>query len=347
VEPASLTAVFCRRATDRTAETWRKHLEPFAALEFAVSDAAKGITKAVAQIVEARRDDPSATPLEHGLDVFHTVMEARRVLARHWRRAEAAWGRAEAADARVAAAKQQGLDARGVAQTARAAWTRAIASFEQVEQSESAWGRVHTALGLFGPEGRLNDPQRAAIEIAAAHRDLAGPDWAKIRNVLADSRSLAFLDRMHRRLESAEPRPQWREAMAWRWWLRRSRPKPPDPITGLIRAVGRDGALDAEEQASYDPVAAVLSDTVRASSAVECLNSALRMQQSRHRRMTQPMLDLKRLYWNGRPFRSGPRKDACPYQALGLKLPTYDFWELLHADPVQLTQQLSTQGDAE
>jgi hypothetical protein len=29
---------------------------------------------------------------------------------------------------------------------------------------------------------------------------------------------------------------------------------------------------------------------------VECLNSVLRMQQARHRRMTQPMLDLKRLY---------------------------------------------------
>ncbi len=50
------------------------------------------------------------------------------------------------------------------------------------------------------------------------------------------------------------------------------------------------------------------------------------------------MLDLKRLYWNCRPFRSGPRKDACPYRELGLELPTYDLWELLPADPVQLTQ---------
>jgi hypothetical protein len=27
-------------------------------------------------------------------------------------------------------------------------------------------------------------------------------------------------------------------------------------------------------------------------------------------------------------------------------LPTYAFWELLHADPARLTQQLSTQGDS-
>jgi hypothetical protein len=63
--------------------------------------------------------------------------------------------------------------------------------------------------------------------------------------------------------------------------------------------------------------------------------------------MTQRMLDLKRLYRNCRPYRSGPRKDVCPYRASGLELPTCDFWELLHADPVRLMQQLSTQGNAD
>jgi hypothetical protein len=112
-----------------------------------------------------------------------------------------------------------------------------------------------------------------------------------------------------------------------------------------VPARGRE--LDAEERASYERVAAVLGETVRASGAVECINSVPRMQQARHRRMSQPMLDLKRLYWNCRAFRSGPRKDACPYQVLGLELPAYEFWTLLHADPAQLTQQPSTQGIAD
>ena len=111
--------------------------------------------------------------------------------------------------------------------------------------------------------------------------------------------------------------------------------------------MGRDGTLSEPERAAYARVASVLDDTFRASSAVECLNSVLRMHQSRHRRMTQPMLDLKRLYWNTHPFRSGPRKDVCPYQRLGLKLPSYDFWELLQSDPKELTQKLSTTGNAE
>jgi hypothetical protein len=350
IEPASMTAVFCHNTADRKAQTWKKELEPFSCLEFAVSDAAKGIAAAVEQVATERHGGTDAEPqptLEHGLDVFHTAREAQCVLARHWRRAEAAWDEAEAADTRVARAQQQGVDARGPAGPARTAWRKATAALEQVEHLEEAWRRAHAAWELFRPDGRLNDRARAETAITAALPGLPGADWNKVRNFLRDHRSLAFLDRMHRRLESAEPRREWREAMAWRWWLRHRRPAVSDPVLALVQAVGRDRPLTAPEQASYDRVAAVLSDTVRASSAVECMNSVLRMQQSRHRRMTQPMLDLKRLYWNCHPFRSGPREDDRPYRVLGLDLPTFDFWELLHTDPAQLTQQLSTQRDAD
>ncbi|MCA1684423.1 MAG: hypothetical protein LC745_00250 [Planctomycetia bacterium] len=342
-----MTAVFCANTADRTAETWEKSLAPFDRLEFAISDAAKGIAKAVAKMAEARRDDPRAPTPEHGLDVFHTAMEARRVLARHWRRAEAAWEEAEAADIEVARARQQGVDARGPAGPARTAWREATAALEQVEHLEGAWRRAQAALELFRPDGRLNDRGTAEAEITAALPGLAGADWTKVRNFLRDRRSLAFLDRMHRRLESAEPRREWREALAWRWWLRHRRPTPSDRVTALVRAVGRDRPPTEPEQASYDRVSAVLEDTFRASSAVECMNSVLRMQQSRHKRMTQPMLDLKRLYWNCHRFRSGPRKDLSPYQALGLELPSYDFWGLLRSDPETLTQKLSTSRNAE
>ncbi len=120
IEPASMTAVFCRNVEDRSADTWMRHLAPFSRLQFAVSDAAKGIGSAVARLAKARDIGPSTPALTHGLDVFHTTMEAKRVLAQYWRRAEAAWESAEAADAKVAAAKHQGIDARGAAVAARA-----------------------------------------------------------------------------------------------------------------------------------------------------------------------------------------------------------------------------------
>ena len=109
----------------------------------------------------------------------------------------------------------------------------AIAAFEEAERLESAWGRAAWALELFDADGRLNDRTRAAAEIAAALKDLPGPEWSKVRNFLNDRRSLAFLDRMHRRLESAEPRPEWREAMAWRWWLRHGRVGAVGPAHGV------------------------------------------------------------------------------------------------------------------
>ena len=86
---------------------------------------------------------------------------------------------------------------------------------------------------------------------------------------------------------------------------------------------------DAQWRASYAAVARVLRQTVRASSAVECMNGVLRMHQSRHKTVTQGLLDLKRLYWNCRAFREGKRRRRSPYQLLGVKLPRDKFWDLL------------------
>ena len=337
-----MTAVVAVNAANRSAQTWKRYLAPFTRLEFAISDAAGGITAAVGQLARDRRDAPAAATLEHGLDVFHTTMEAKRVLTLSWRRAEAAWEAAEAADLVVARTKRQGVDARGVAKTAFNSWKPAIASLRHVERLAAAWDRAHAALDLFDPTGRLNTRARAEAEIALALKDLTGPEWSKVRNFLNDPRSLNFLDRMHRRLESAEPRGDWRDAMAWRWWLRHRRSSTSDPRISVVRSIGRDGSLSPEEQASYERVESVLKDTFRASSAVECMNSVLRMQQSRHKTMSQPMLNLKRLYWNCHRFDSGPRKGVSPYQRLGLALPTFDFWALLQIDPKELTQTLST-----
>jgi len=344
-----MTAVVCRNAKDRSADTWRNHLEPFSRLQFAVSDAAKGIGSAVAQLAKARDIDASAPALTHGLERLphHDGGEPGPGPVLAPRRGGVGAGRGRRSPGRRRETTRHRRARCGAAVAARVPWAGAIERFDQAQRLESAWGRARAALDVFTPDGPLNDRGRAAAEIAEAVKDLTGPDWSKVRNSLNDPRSLAFLDRMQDRLETAQPRPQGREALTWRWWLCHRRPKPSDALTELVRAVGRDGTLSAQEQAMYGRVAAVLEDTFRASSAVECLNSVLRMQQSRHRRMTQPMLDLKRLYWNTHPFRSGPRKEVSPYQRLGLKLRTSDFWELLQSDPEELTQELSTSGNGE
>jgi len=71
-----------------------------------------------------------------------------------------------------------------------------------------------------------------------------------------------------------------------------------------------------------------------------------RMQQARHRKMTQGLLDLKRMYWNLHRFRLGHRKDQTPYGLLGLNLPALTFWEFLKLTPEELRKLLSAKGDA-
>ena len=64
------------------------------------------------------------------------------------------------------------------------------------------------------------------------------------------------------------------------------------------------------------------------------------MQQSRHRRLTQGLLDLKRLYWNCHEFRTGKRKGKSPYSHLGVPLPALSWWEMLKLSPEELRQHL-------
>lgn len=362
VEPTSLALLECVKTGDRSAAAWQAVLEPFANLEFVVSDAAKGIAAGVHAVAAARlaaarlAAADSAVALEQGLDVFHTNQEARRVLAGPWRRAEAVWEEAEAADARLAAAKRQGRDARGAAQQARRAWQAAERRLTEVDHAESAWQRARAALAVFRADGTLNERAWAEAEIRAALADLRGPEWKKVRNFLTDRRALTFLDRLHRRLAEVEPDAALRQACVRRWWLRHQPPRPAVPtptalarVQSLLDAKIRDGELTAVEHAADDRVAQVLRTTVRASSAVEGINSVLRMQQGRHRKMTQGLLDLKRLYWNGRRLPTGKRRGRCPYEMLGVPLPTTDFWTLLrsahHPAADQLPEKVSGPGD--
>src|SRR5262245_27287612 len=96
-------------------------------------------------------------------------------------------------------------------------------------------------------------------------------------------------------------------------------------------------------QQALEGVQDIFRRAYRASSLVECINSVLRMQQSRHRKMTQGLLDLKRLYWNCHTFRTGRRRGTTPYQRLGVPWPkTLRWWDLLKLTPEQLRETLST-----
>ena len=349
VEPHSMAWVLGEHAVDRSGSTWTEALQGFDALEQAVVDGGSGLRRGLADFQSQRKIAGDANTLEVSLDVFHTKQEAQRVLRKLWNRVESRWARAEEADRQVARAWRNGGDRRGFGGAAGKAWKKVERAMERYDRGERAWKRIETAFELFRPDGRLNDRTWAEGEIAAAVKEIDGAEWGKLRRALADRRSLTFLDRMQRQLATAEPRAELREALVRRWWLRwQSVSVPADApgggrwlATALVQTeYCRKLAVNWRE--SYQRVVTVLGQTVRASSAVECMNSVLRMHQGRHRTVTQPMLDLKRLYWNCRPFRSGKRRARSPYELLGLTLPTTDWWQLLRMPPADLTQQVSS-----
>ncbi len=174
----------------------------------------------------------------------------------------------------------------------------------------------------------MNDRAWASQQIALALPMLSGREWSKVRGLLQAQGALTFLDRLHRQLEEAVPESRLRAELVRLWWLRRQRPRADDTgevagaghVAHLVQAVVCQ-KLGPNWRESYGAVSRVLRGTVRASSAVECMNSVLRMHQARHRTVSQGLLDLKRLYWNCREFREGKRRRHCPYELLGLRLP--------------------------
>jgi hypothetical protein len=335
VEPASMTWFLGHKADDRTGATWAKALRDWDGLSFVTADAGKGLQSGIAAVRRERQEEGRPS-LESGLDVFHTTYEARRVLRLIWNRVERLWEQAEAASGRVKESQRQGRDARGLASVACRLWKQAEAAFAEFERSEAGWKIAHGALAVFDPEGRLNDRTWASRQIALALPLLSGPEWPKVRGLLQAEGALTFLDRLHRQLGEAVADETSRAELVRLWWLRRRRPRA--NVTGSVAGAGHVAHLvqevlcrkmDPNWRESYCAVSRVLRGTVRASSAVECMNSVLRMHQSRHRTVSQGLLDLKRLYWNCREFREGKRRQHCPYELLGLKLPSYRFWDLV------------------
>jgi hypothetical protein len=352
VEPASLCWLAGRRAEARDGLTWAAELERWPALRAVVRDGGSGLSKGI-ELVRVRRRVQQGADLEDGLDVFHTLREGGRALRATWAEVSRALERAEAAQQQFDQRSRQGRTNSGHGPPLKRLWASAEAAFARAEAAEAAWHQARSALELFTPEGRLNDRRRAEAVVAASLPALAGAAWAKTRRLLSRPESFTFLDQAARRLGELGLEEDVLSALLGLEGLRRQpwRSRGTTPAAAAVRGLALARVVQLEktspgwrEQAAE--VHRVLRGVWRASSLVECLNSVARMQQSRHRKMTQGLLDLKRLYWNLRRFRTGDRKGQTPYGLLGLKVPDLSFWEFLKLTPEQLREQLSAKQHA-
>src|SRR4051812_46724640 len=346
VEPERLCWMTGRMVKARDGATWAEEFARLPALEAVVRDDGSGLGKGV-KLERARRLAAGLPDLDDSLDVFHTLRDGGRALRTTWGAATRALERADTAQKGFDRRARQGQSCQGHGAPLNRLWRQAERLWDQATAAESAWKGAKSAFEVFTPEGRLNDRAQAEAVVAAALPHLGGAAWAKIRRLLLRRESFAFLDQLGGRLAGLGLAPDVLSALLDLEGLHRQ----PWRVSAATRAWALARTVQLAKSCPDWPgqagrVRAVLRGVWRASSLVECVNSVARMQQARHRVMTQGLLDLKRLYWNLRQFRIGRRKGQTPYGLLGLKLPDLSFWEFLKLTPEELREKLSALEDA-
>ena len=346
VEPESLCWMTGRMVKARDGATWAEEFARLPALRAVVRDDGTGLGKGV-RLENARRRGAGLADLDDTLDVFHTLRGGGRALRKTWGMATGALERADAAQKELDRLGRRGRSRQGHGTATNRLWRQAERAWDQATATETAWKQARSAFEFFTPEGRLNDRAQAEVIVAAALPNLSGQAWAKARRLLLRRESFTFLDQVQGRLAELGLDPDVLSALLDLEGLRRQ----PGRMSAATRAWASVRTVQLTKacpdwRAEARRVGAVLRGAWRASSLVECVNSVARMQQARHRRMTQGLLDLKRLYWNLRRFRVGRRKDQTPYGLLGLDLPELSFWGFLKLTPEELRERLSAKEDA-
>lgn len=359
VEQESLCWVTGCLCDNVSGEGWAEKFRQLPNLEQVARDGGSGLQKGI-ELVNAEREKQQRSPMIDKGDHFHALYHGGVGVRKAQMQACKALTAAEKAEQRLAECRRQGQSLTGPTAHARAAWNKAEQAMDVWDERERHWKTCQQALRLITPEGELNNRARAEAVLAETLPQLPDSDFAKSKRQLQKPEMLNYLDHVQQQIAALPFSEEVKQAAVQQECLRRQ----PEALKGdNPSAAARRGALllcavllgkadqkDPEQMQGKQATAAIrgiLSRAYRASSLVECINSAIRMHQCRHRKMTQGLLDLKRLYWNCHTFRTGRRRGTSPYQRLGVPWPPgLRWWELLKLTPEQLRERLSTAEQA-
>ena len=348
VEPESLCWLSGHLTDEVSGEAWKEQFAKFRHLEEVMRDGGSGLAKGVA-LVNAFRERTKQTSVVDQGDHFHALRHGGVGLRKAQRQASQELTKAEAAQKELEERSRQGQSCAGFATKTSKAWQKAEAAMDRWQEQEHLWDQAKGALQLFTPEGALNTRSRAEAVLRETLGQLPASDFGKTQRQFQQREMLNYLDRVEAKVKALPFAEEVKEAALRQEGLRRR----PEALQGEgEKAQALRGLLLVslvilgKAEAGVAAVAAVreiLRRAYRASSLVECINSVLRMQQAGHRRMTQGLLDLKRLYWNTHTFRSGRRRKTSPYERLGVVWPPgLRWWDALKLTPEELRAKLST-----
>jgi hypothetical protein len=324
VEPRSLLISGQRLAEGRTAADWEPVFAAMKDLKRCTCDGGRGVNRA-AQDAE----------LDVEGDLFHGLRDAEAWLIRFTNTCEKRLVAEK--DARAALDAAEGLcDGPGAERLTRrteravAEADRAVAEWDRLSD---LFARVRGAFDLVTPAGRPNTPAAAQAAFRAAlaemERTAEGLALAAQLKPLKEPRFFAHLGTLEGhlsglRLEEVGPDREARlgrlvaETVAWRL-------RDKDPVS-ILRAASTGSLRDEVEVALIEAV----DLAVRSSSAVECVNSRIRLVQVARKRLGEDFLCLLAIYHNMHRFgRGSVREGKTPAELAGIELPTSDWIELL------------------
>jgi hypothetical protein len=349
VEQESLCWVSGRLSEEVTGAAWSQELGQLPNLEQVARDGGLGLAKGIDDL-NAQRRTHGLPPLVDQGDHFHATRQGGVGLRRAQKQAEKALAEAEKAQKALAECARQGQNQAGPTVRASHAWQKAEQAMDVWRDRERAWQHSKDALTLITPEGEVNTRAKAEAVLARTLPQLPDSDFAKTKRQLQRPEMLNYLDRVETKLKDLPFPEEIKQAAVRQEALRRR----PELLKGEnSQAAARRGVLlvcalvlskaGLVGQHTVEAVREIFRRAYRASSLVECINSVVRMHQAQHRKMTQGLLNLKRLYWNCHTFRTGRRRGKTPYQRLGLTWPEgLNWWEMLKLTPEQLRVKLST-----
>jgi hypothetical protein len=348
VEPASLCWVSGRLTASLSHKAWTEELQRLPALEQVTRDGGLSLRKAVAAVNQQRQEQNQPAVVDQ-LDHFHSLRGGSEGLRKLQGRVKSALAEADDCQAALDRQRRHGRSENGYRHKARDRWSKANQAMDTWVERDVVWQKIKAALQLITPAGEVNTRPRAEALLAELLPQLAEADFAQAKRMLQQPQTLTYLDEVQRKLAALPVPPEVRQAAVDQECLRRR----PELVQGdspraaalrgvlLVCAVVLAKAGEVGQQA-VQGVQAIFRNTWRASSLVECINSVLRLQQARHRKMSQGLLDLKRLYWNCHTFRTGRRRGTTPYQRLGIAWPKgLRWWKVLKLSPEQLRDKLS------
>lgn len=324
-EPQSLAVLRLSVEEHRDQKTWAKLLEPLEDIEIFASDLGKGLTAAV----EARG-------WPHQADVFHAL----RILTESWgieeRRCYEAIEEEYAWERRLQELRDAGDDLRGVATNYALARKKTQRALERFNQIERLIRQMRAAVQLCDDLGRWLPPGERSGQITHALDRLDELGLARRRRVAGYWRNpklLTFAREAQRQLDAVDmggalDRRDLLDAAVGTWARARRLVHGPGALVASLRSIAV-ARLFPDLPALCDRVAAILDRTLRASSAIECINSQWRVYQQVKKTFSTDFAYLVALHHNMHEFTEGSRRGSTPLELLGVNVGTRDWLSLV------------------